>query len=164
MAACHTSRCLCHRQACAHTHTHTHTETSLLLTHTTDCVSLSPCHTTPGPTSLCPLSLPLHQHLPLSLPLPSVCVCVYIHVRVYWSVSAHTSLSHLKYGRVCLACISWLVPSAENLGRCWWKKHHHKERSMHSMTFVQSIHALLINDSQEKDAVPNRRRLCLSQE
>ena len=124
-AVCHTSRCLCHH---AHTHTHTHTGTSLPLTHTLDNASLSPCHATHGSTSLCPLSLPLHQRLP---PL-RVCVCADIHVRVGLDVCvlececAHLSLSPLKYGCACLFCISWLVPSAENLGRCWWKKHRHK--------------------------------------
>lgn len=54
---------------------HTHT-------HTTDSLSLSPRHTTLGPTSLCPLSLPLHHNLPPSFLCRRVCVCADIHVRV----------------------------------------------------------------------------------
>lgn len=165
VAVCHTSRCLCQRQV----HTHTNAETSLPLTHTTNNVSLSPCHTTPGPTSLCPLSLPLHQHLPPS----SLCVCVLIYMSVwclmcvYWSVSAHTSPSPIWNMAVSARPVyldSFLQQktlvaadgrsSTTNIS----EKHSNGSRGKwrrHLMTFV---------DCTEDDDVPDHKRLCLLQE
>lgn len=72
---CHTSKVLVSKPS-ARAHTQTQTLTHHYPWHTTNIMSLSPCHTTLGPTSLCPFSLPLYRHLPSS----PVCMCADIHV------------------------------------------------------------------------------------
>lgn len=109
---------------------HTHTHTSLLLTNTTNSMSLSPLSHHPWP------HLTLSPQPDTSAAPPSLlCECAWAYINVCMRLDmcvldrecTHiSSFSHLKYGRVCPACISWLISLAENLGRCWWKKQRHK--------------------------------------
>ena len=124
-----------------HMHTqniHTHnTQTHHYPWHTQP--TACPCPPVTSPLAP-PHSVPLACHF-TSTSLPPQFACVCVSVRVSVCVDIHVCMwldmcvldhecthvsSHLKYGCVCLACISWLISLAENLGRCWWKKHHHK--------------------------------------
>lgn len=149
-----TTQGVCH-WPCAHRHTQT--EASLPLTHTPDNVSLSPCHTTLGPASLCPRRLPLHHR-----PRPARSVCADKHVRVCSyacvcrSVSAHTSPSAIWNTAVSARSV-YLDSSAENLGRCRWKKQiasetQHANRSQakwprHALDDICGLHACTADPS-----------------